>query len=111
MKALGLLPYLIAFILIVWFMVIRPQQRQRQEMQSMLKDLQVGAEVMLTSGIFGRVTEIDDDAVHVQVAEGAVIRVIRGAIARVIPQHGDEHDPEHDTPEIEPGNDAGSEEH
>lgn len=122
MSALGILPYLIALVLIFWFMIIRPQQRQRQQMQTLLRELSVGTEVMLSSGIFGRVTAIDDDAVHVEVAEGTAIRVIRGAIARIIPEDAGEQDageqdaaeqdtPEHDTPEIDAGNDAGPEEH
>lgn len=110
-----LLPYLVALVLIFWFMVIRPQQRQRREMQTMLNELSVGADVMLTSGIFGRVVQIDDDALHVQVAEGTVVRVIRGAVARVIPQEVEQDAAEHDTPEhtpeIESGDGAGSEEH
>ena len=107
-----LLPYLVALVLIFWFMVIRPQQRQRREMQSLLNNLAVGAEVMLSSGIFGRVVEIDDDAVHVEIAAGTVIRVIRGAIAR-IPQETeqDENVTEQHTPEIESGDGAGPEEH
>ena len=108
-----LLPYLVALVLIFWFMVIRPQQRQRREMQSLLNNLAVGAEVMLSSGIFGRVVEIDDDAVHVEIAAGTVIRVIRGAIARIIPQETeqDENVTEQHTPEIESGDGAGPEEH
>ena len=108
-----LLPYLVALVLIFWFMVIRPQQRQRREMQSLLNNLAVGAEVMLSSGIFGRVVEIDDDAVHVEIAAGTVIRVIRGAIARIIPQDAeqDENVTEQHTPEIESGDGAGPEEH
>lgn len=109
-----LLPYLVALVLIFWFLVIRPQQRQRRDAQAMLNALAVGADVMLTSGIFGRVSAIDDDAVHVEVAEGTVIRVLRGAIARIIPadEHDEEQDPaQHDTPDIESGDGAGPEEH
>ncbi len=113
MSSLGILPYLFVFIIIFWVFVIRPQNRRNREAMALRDQLEVGSEVMLTSGVFGRVSEIDDDAVHVEVAPGVTIRVIRAAVARIIPQDTDEPDTESDTddtPEIEAGNDAGPEE-
>jgi preprotein translocase subunit YajC len=46
--------------------------------------LNVGDEVMLTSGIFGRLVTTDDDHLTVEVAEGVIIKVARGAIASVV---------------------------
>jgi preprotein translocase subunit YajC len=81
---LSLVPFLL-IILVFWFFLIRPQMRRQRESQQMQSALTVGTKVMLTSGIFGTVTEITDDHVGVSVADSVEIKVIRAAIGRVIP--------------------------
>ncbi|WP_372733441.1 preprotein translocase subunit YajC [Nocardioides sp.] len=84
-----LLP-LAAFVLIFWLLIVRPQTRRQRELGAMQQALSVGDEVMLTSGVFGAVTAIEDDVVHVQVAPGVSIKVARGAIGRVIAPSDDD---------------------
>jgi len=81
---LSLLPFLL-IIVVFWFLLIRPQMRRQRESQRMQATLAVGDDVMLTSGIFGTVTAITDEHVVVSVADSVEIKVIRGAIGRVIP--------------------------
>lgn len=81
---LSLLPFLL-IILVFWFFLIRPQTRRQREAREMQSSLNVGEQVMLTSGIFGTVEAITDDHVLVQVADGVTIKVVRAAIGRVIP--------------------------
>jgi len=76
----------IVLIAVLWFFMIRPQQRRQREAQQMQAELAPGAQVMLTSGIFGVVREITDDYILVEVSEGAAIKVVRAAIGRVMPE-------------------------
>lgn len=78
-----LLP-IVGIALLFWFLIIRPASRRQKELVRMQNALNVGDEVMLTSGIFGRLTTTDADHLTVEVAEGVTIKVARGAIASVV---------------------------
>jgi preprotein translocase subunit YajC len=82
---LSLLPFLL-IILVFWFLIIRPQQKRQRAAQEMQSELSPGSQVMLTSGIFGTVSEITDDHVAIEVADGVQIKVIRAAIGRILPE-------------------------
>jgi preprotein translocase subunit YajC len=80
----SLLP-LVAIALLFWLLIIRPASRRQKDQARMQSSIQLGDQVMLTSGIFGTVTELTDDRVMVEVAPGVAIRVARGAIGNVVP--------------------------
>lgn len=71
-------------IALLWFFLIRPASRRQKDLVRMQSALGVGDEVMLTSGVFGTVTELADDHLRVEVAPGVVLKVVRGAIGRVL---------------------------
>ena len=50
----------------------------------MQSTLEVGDEVMLTSGVFGTVRDLDEDTAQVEIADGVTIRVVRGAVGQVV---------------------------
>jgi preprotein translocase subunit YajC len=75
---------LLLFVL-VYVVVIVPQGRRRKQAASLRRDVELGAHVMLTSGLFGTVIEIDDDAVVIEAAEGIRLRYAKAAVLRVIP--------------------------
>lgn len=77
-----LLPLLLLLPLVLITMRTRRQQR---EMAAMQQQLAPGQEVMTTSGLFGTVIEVRDDAVVLQVADGVRTRWAKPAIARVLP--------------------------
>ena len=79
----GLLP-LVAIALLFWLLIIRPASRRQKDQVRMQSSLNVGDEVMLTSGIFGTVTDLTDDRLMVEIAPGVTIRVARGAIGSVV---------------------------
>jgi len=76
----------VVIIGIMWFLMIRPQQRRNAEQRAMRQAVGEGAEVMLTSGIYGTVIERTDDYVLVTVADGVTLKVAPAAIGQVIPQ-------------------------
>lgn len=91
------------FLLVVaaafWLLMVRPQQRRARAQQELQGALSVGDEVMTTSGIFGEVRALEGETVHLAVAEGVEIRVVRAAIARVVPPTTDTHDEQTDLAE------------
>lgn len=74
---------LAALALIFWFLVVRPASRQRKQVMELQARLKAGDRVMLSSGIYGEVVELDDVRARVRVAEGVVLEVARGAISAV----------------------------
>ncbi len=82
-ELVSLLP-LVAIALLFWLLIIRPNSRRQKEIARMQAALSVGDQVMLTSGIFGQVRSTDDERLQVQVADGVVLTVARGAVGTVV---------------------------
>ena len=101
-----LLP-IILIVLVFWLLLWRPQRRRQQQLAATRAALEVGSEVMLGSGIFGRVQSLEDETVHVELAPGVTVKVIRQAIARVVEPDPDLAPPEHRPDEIDDVNDLG----
>ena len=84
------MPELVSFLPIVgiallfWLLIIRPASKRQKDLARMQAALQPGEQVMLTSGIFGSLAATDGDALLVEVSDGVVIKVARGAIASVV---------------------------
>ncbi len=85
--------------LALWAIVILPQQRRMRAHQALVARLEVGDEVMTTSGILGTITAMDDEVLHLEVAPTVTLRIVRAAIARRMNEPEPEPEPE---PEVEP---------
>lgn len=81
-----LLP-LLAILVLFWLMVIRPASRRQKAVVALQDSLQVGQRVMLTSGMFGTITSLTDDRVHLELAPGVQVEVVRAAVAKVDDSH------------------------
>ena len=79
----SLLPFLL-IILVFWFLVIRPARNQQKKLANTQASIAVGSEVMLGSGFYGRVLEIGDETLTLELAPGTPVRVARQAVVRVI---------------------------
>jgi preprotein translocase subunit YajC len=103
--ALALLLPLVLMGGVFYFFLIRPQRAQRQRQQQLLRALEVGDEVLTIAGMYGTITEIDDDtdSVTVEVAPGTRIRMLRRAISQRLTEDQDDRydDAEDDTPDEE----------
>jgi preprotein translocase subunit YajC len=77
---LGLLP-LIAIFGAMYFLLLRPQRKRTKQAQELQKSIAEGDEVILNSGIYGFVSEVNDTFVWLDVADEVEIRVARSAIA------------------------------
>ena len=90
-----LLP-LIGIGAVFYFILIRPQQRQRRAQQELIRSVEVGDEVITSSGMFGRGVEVDDEAVVLEVAPDTRLRFVRGAIARKLTEEVEEEEQDED---------------
>lgn len=100
MQDLGAVLPFIGIALLFWLLIIRPASKRQKAMATMQSRLAVGDEIVLTSGIYGRVASIDDDGVHVTVADGVTILVARAAVGSVVPaQTPDDDEPVADATE------------
>lgn len=74
------------FLALMWFLLVRPQRERVRRQQALVAALTVGDEVITAGGMVGRIVALDDDEVHLEVAHGVVLRVVRLAVnARVQP--------------------------
>jgi preprotein translocase subunit YajC len=64
----------------MWFLWIAPQRKQRAKQAEMLAALMPGDEVITAGGIYGKVREVEDDAIRVEVAKGVEVRFAKAAI-------------------------------
>ncbi len=84
----GLLDFAFPIILLVLFyvMLIRPQQKRAKEHRAMQAALSKGDEVVTDGGVMGKILEITDNAITVQIAEGVDVKVRRESISSVLPK-------------------------
>jgi preprotein translocase subunit YajC len=66
--------------LAMYFLMIRPQRRRMRAQQSMQSSLEVGDEVLTTSGIYGFITGFEDDKIWIEIDDDVQIRVNRGFV-------------------------------
>jgi preprotein translocase subunit YajC len=100
---------------LLWVLFILPQQRRVRAHQQLVSGLDEGDEVVLTAGIYGRITELGPEELSLEVAPGVEMRVARQAVLRRIEtaepgplepddvEEGDEADKIDGSDEIEPG--------
>jgi len=108
---------IVGLFLIVYLFVLRPRSQRMRRMQQTNQGADIGDEVMLTSGIIGRITDIEGDRATIEVAPEIEIEVVRRAIGQILNkaegdvsldvapdpaydadlhEHGDDDDHEHD---------------
>jgi preprotein translocase subunit YajC len=94
-ELVSLLP-IVGIAFLFWFLIIRPASKRQRELSRMQGALEIGDDVMLSSGIFGTLATVEGDNVQVLVADGVTIKVARGAIANVVPTEPAPDEPEED---------------
>ncbi len=85
MEALGQFVPLILIFAIMWFLLIRPQQKKLKEHKAMVASLRRGDQVVTQGGLIGKVTKVkDDNEIEVEIAPNVRVRVLRHTIAQVL---------------------------
>ena len=79
------LPIILMFV-VLYFLMIRPQQKKAKEHKALIEALGKGDEVVTASGMAGRITKVGDDFVTVAIAENVEVQMQKVAIAVVLPK-------------------------
>ena len=79
------MPLILIFV-VFWFLLIRPQQKKAKEHKQMVEALKKGDEVITSGGLVGRVKNVGDDFVVLEVGDGLEVHVQRVAVASLLPK-------------------------
>ena len=82
---MGFLPILLMFV-VLYFIMIRPQMKRQKELKAMLESVAKGDEVSTVSGMLGRVVELKDQYVTLELAPNLQVKMQKSAIAAVLPK-------------------------
>ena len=80
---MSLLPFALIFV-IMYFLILKPQQKKLKDHQELVKNVRRGDTVVTNGGLVGKVTKVvDDDQIEVEIADGVRVRIVRGMIQDV----------------------------
>ncbi len=80
----SLVPLILIFV-IMYFLLIRPQQKKVKEHKAMVEALKRGDQVVTQGGVMGKISRVkDDNEIEVEIAEGVRVRVVRSTISQVV---------------------------
>ncbi|WP_373507982.1 preprotein translocase subunit YajC [Thiocapsa sp.] len=82
---LALLP-LVLFAVVFYFLLIRPQAKRQKEHRKMVESLAKGDEVVTIGGMAGRIADLGDNFVLLDIAEGVHVKIRRGAVESIMPK-------------------------
>ena len=86
---MSVLPLMIGMFAIMYFLIIRPQQKQRKDREALLSAVKKGDRVVTSSGLYGTVVGLSEHTVTLKVAEQVKLEFERSAIGRIVPAAGE----------------------
>lgn len=81
----GMLPLVLMFV-VLYFVMIRPQMKRQKEHRSMVDALAKGDEVATGGGLLGKVNDLNEQFLFIEIANGVVVQVQRSAVVQVLPK-------------------------
>ena len=88
----GMIPFILIFVLF-YFLILRPQQKQSRERDNMMKNLKRGDSVLTNGGIYGKIINVNEDTLTVEIAKGLNIKMTRSGITSIATSAEDEKKP------------------
>ncbi len=82
----SMLPMLIIFVLLFYFLLIRPQSKRAKEHRKLVAELQTGDEIVTAGGIVGKIAKLVDDFVVITVSDKMEITIQKSSIATTLPK-------------------------
>lgn len=76
----------IGLIIMLYFLMIRPQMKRQKEHRKLVEALAKGDEVQTEGGMLGKITDLDDNYIKLEIAEGTLVKFRRSAVAAVLPK-------------------------
>jgi preprotein translocase subunit YajC len=83
---MSMLPMLVIFVVVFYFLLVRPQTKRAKETKNMMSELKVGDEIATTGGIVGRLDAIKDDFITLVTNGETQITLQKAAIASILPK-------------------------
>jgi preprotein translocase subunit YajC len=77
---------MVVFVVIFYFLLIRPQQKKAKEHQALITKLASGDEVVTTGGLLGKVVEVGDNFLTLEIADGVRVKVQKFQVASLMPK-------------------------
>ena len=77
---------MVGLFVFFWFLIIRPQRKRQKEHENLVAALSKGDEVVMTSGMLGKIVKLDDDYIVVQAADNMELKFQRAAVHAVLPK-------------------------
>ena len=74
------------FFVIMYFMIIRPQNKRVKEHNKLIDSLSNGTEVVVSNGIMGKIVKIKDDTVDLEISSNVIIKVRKSSVTTVLPK-------------------------
>lgn len=84
-SALGFIPLIIIFI-IFYFLIIRPQVKRAKDHKKLTESIAKGDEVVTGGGMLGKVTDVNDNFVTLEIADGIDVKIQRQSVASLVPK-------------------------
>lgn len=81
----GLLP-LVLFGAVLYFLMIRPQVKRQKEHKNMVESLSKGDEIVTNGGMAGKITDLGDNFLRIEVADGVEVKIRRQAVESILPK-------------------------
>lgn len=81
----GLIPLVLLFV-VFYFLLIRPQQKKTKEHKTLVSSIAKGAEVVTYGGLAGKIRDLDDNFIDLEVANNVTVKVERQNVARELPK-------------------------
>ena len=83
---LGSLGLLAIFVVIFYFLLIRPQMKRNKEQRNLMNNLDKGDEVVTTGGILGKITKVGDNFIELNIADNVQIKIQKQSVSNVMPK-------------------------
>ena len=77
---------LFGFMILIYFLMIRPENKRRKTHQDMLASLEVGEEIVTAGGILGKVSKLTDQYIELSIADNTNIKIQKTSISAVLPK-------------------------
>lgn len=77
---------LVVFVLVFYFLLIRPQMKRSKEQRQLMGALEKGDEVVTASGMYGRVVKLDDTSLDLEIAEQVIVKMQKQSVVSLLPK-------------------------
>lgn len=84
--------FILVLLVLLWFLLIRPQRRRQLETQRMIEQLEVGKEIVTAGGLYGTITAVEDTELRVEIADDVEVRIAKRAVAGIVSDDEEEQE-------------------